>query len=94
MIYDFQYKVLTPKELEDIKANAKLMTQLARRCRNKCGNPHCQLPLSDDNFRVLKFGDVCALCYTLYKIMSESAYWNRVQLEEERDDSDYGPKKF
>ncbi len=84
MIYDlFEVRVLTPEERTIIQHNAQWWDRLREKCPLRCGNPYCQWPLPlMDNFRLLEYGDVCELCYDLSKILSESAYWNRIQLDE------------
>jgi hypothetical protein len=82
VIYDF-IKELKPEEIEAIKKNAEHWDSKRRLCPMRCGNPYCQWPLPlMSNFRLLEYGDVCGLCYELFHIFSESAYWNRVQLDE------------
>lgn len=86
MIY-FQTRVLTPEEEEILKVNSRFLDSIARRCPKRCANPYCQwmIPV-DNNFRLLKFGDVCRLCYDMFHVLSESSYWNRISLEEGDDD--------
>lgn len=87
---------LSETEIASIrKKNAAFLDLLVLSLPQRCGNPFCRLPLPIiNNFRLLDYGDVCELCYTLHKLLSEQAYWNRVQLEAtqkpKKDDDHYG----
>jgi hypothetical protein len=88
---------LTSEEIERIKkANSAALDRAVLLLPSRCGNTYCQLPIPvNHNFRLLAIGDVCELCYVLYHILSESAYWNRVELEansKKRTDDHYGSK--
>lgn len=88
---------LTSEEIEKIKEkNAAANDRAVLLLPARCGNPFCQLPIPvNHNFRLLATGDVCELCYVLYRILSESAYWNRVELDEnnkKKGDDHYGSK--
>lgn len=74
---------MKPEEITAIRAkNAAHLDLLVLSLPQRCGNPYCRLPIPvNHNFRLLDYGDVCELCYTLHHILSEQAYWNRVQLE-------------
>lgn len=86
---------LTSEEIERIREkNAKALDEAVVWLPSRCGNPFCQLPIPvNHNFRLLAVGDVCELCYVLYHILSESAYWNRMELEDNnKKDDHYGSK--
>jgi hypothetical protein len=87
---------LTSKEIERIRMkNARALDEAIIWLPSRCGNPFCKLPIPvNHNFRLLTVGDVCELCHVLYRILSESAYWNRVELENnnEKNDDHYGSK--
>lgn len=82
MIYDFEFRKLTPKEIEHIKSNSKLIDQLLTRCPSECANPDCKYPLpSIDNYRVPEFGEVCELCYQMYHAVYDRAYFMKLYRE-------------
>jgi hypothetical protein len=88
---------LTSEEIEQIKhRNAAANDRAVLLLPSRCANVYCQLPIPVNyNFRLLAYGDVCGLCHDLHHILSESAYWNRVELEEgnkKKGDDHYGSK--
>lgn len=89
MIFDFEYRKLTSKEITDIKINAKLLEQLLDRCPERCGNPDCKYPLPRmDNYRVPGFGEVCQLCYQMYQAVYKFPHFVRLHKEWKREHPD------
>jgi hypothetical protein len=82
MIYDFQFRKLTAKEIETIKINSQLIDQMLKRCPSVCGNPDCKYPLPlIDNYRIPDFGEVCELCYHMYHAVYDLAYFLKLHQE-------------
>jgi hypothetical protein len=89
MIYDFEFKKLTPKEREILRINSRLIDQLLERCPGECGNPECKYPLpSIDNYRLVEFGEVCELCYQVYRAVYDRAYFVNLHRVWKRDHPD------
>ena len=53
------------------RSNLTGLDAALKQCKGHCGNPDCNWPLADDNYRVLGFGDVCRLCFDLYHAVND-----------------------
>jgi hypothetical protein len=82
MLYDFEFRKLTLRELDILKTNSRLIDQLLERCPGECSNPECKYPLpSMNNFTIPEFGEVCELCYQMYHALSNWGYFVRLHRE-------------
>jgi len=57
------------------RSNLEGLEKTLKASVGRCGNPDCNLPLAEDNYRVLGFGDVCHLCYDMYHAVHDRAWF-------------------
>ena len=67
---EFKHKSMTDADDAALRQNLLELDGL-KTLPGRCGNPDCGYPLSDSNYRVLIFGDVCRLCYDMYHVVND-----------------------